>query len=67
MLSRVGLGSSREWKVMGQQQVIQSRKYVGRIGVEGFSYPTHDIIKVCQMSLASLTPKDLVGSQVDIV
>lgn len=52
---------------MGQQQVIQSRKYVGRIGVEGFSYPTHDIIKVCQMSLASLTPKDLVGSQVDIV
>lgn len=31
------------------------------------SYPTDDIIVICKMSLALLTPKDLVGGQVDVV
>lgn len=67
MLSRAGLGSSRESKVMGQQQAISGKKCVGGIELDGFPYPTHDIIKVCQMSLTSLATKDLVGSQVNVV
>lgn len=31
------------------------------------SYPADNIIMVCQMSLAVLAPKDLVGGQVDVV
>lgn len=56
-----------ESKVMGQQHDTYSRKCARGIGFGEVSYPTHDIIKVCQMSLASLTTKDLIGSQVDVV
>lgn len=52
---------------MRQQQAIFSRKCVGRRGFDEFSYPAHNLIEVCQMGLASLTTKDLVGSQVNVV
>jgi hypothetical protein len=46
--------------------VIHSRS-LGRRGFRAFSYPAHDLVEVRQMSLASFTPEDLVGSQVDVV
>lgn len=57
-------------KVLGSRKAWVSNRLfiVGKcIGFEEFSYPTHNIIEICKMSLASLTSKDFIGSQVDVV
>lgn len=60
MLCRVGPGSSTSGHRLA---FVLSEKE----GSHLVSYPADNIIMVCQMSLAVLAPKDLVGGQVDVV